>query len=171
MPDAVSIEIVRQPPSIDAEVIASRDFCSHVDKLRSLRDFVVAHNVKDQSKSEPVSIAIGKFNSFRYGENGRQPSDAEWDKLSAKLQYFYGLLDETERRKFHFAVAAPMLKTLPMLLVITSVAFLIVPMLYGDITHRRLPSVTFHYVSSVGWGGRSARWKRLCLIERVGCPG
>jgi hypothetical protein len=61
-----------------------------------------------------------------------------------KLQYFYGLLDETERSKFHFVAAAPMLKTLPTLLVIASIVVLISPILYGEITAKLLPqSVTF----------------------------
>src|SRR5262249_5303767 len=59
--------------------------------------------------------------------NGRQPSDSEWDELNAKLQYFYSLLSETDLRKFHFKLAAPMLKLIPAGLVFLSILFLMFP--------------------------------------------
>jgi hypothetical protein len=140
---ALELEKVPELPSIEANVIANADFCLHLNKLLGLRDFIVSQNIKDQSKSEPASIVIGRFNSFRYAEKGRQVSDAEWDELNEKLQYFYGLLNDTERRKFHFKRAAPMLKMLPTLLVGMSVILLIIPALYANITHEATPWVYF----------------------------
>jgi hypothetical protein len=73
MLDPARLDKVPDSPSIETNVIANADFCFHLNKLLSLRDFIIVNNIKDQSKSEPASIVIGKFNSFCYGESGQWP--------------------------------------------------------------------------------------------------
>jgi hypothetical protein len=118
--------VPQQPSALDPNVVGNMDFWSQLDKLRLLRDFVVRETIKSPLP-EPANIALGRLNSIVYGEKGRQPDDPEWDELSAKLQYFYGLLGDAERRKFNFALAAPMLKATPTVLVFFSIMFLIIP--------------------------------------------
>jgi hypothetical protein len=117
------------PKETDPSVIGNGDFTSQLDKLQRLRNFIVSHNIKEtkDQESKLAIIDLGKLNSIRYGENGREPSDVEWDDLNKKLQYFYSLLSETDLRKFHFKLAVPMLKLTPTALVFCSIFFLIIP--------------------------------------------
>jgi hypothetical protein len=132
---------------IESDAIASTDFQSRLDRLRRLRNFIIKKNIRDQSesdppKSKPASITLGKLNSLCFNGKGRQPSDDEWDELSSKLQYLYGLLNEAEKRKFHFELELHKLKWFPVLLVISSFILLIMPGIvssyyeyaYGDAT-------------------------------------
>jgi hypothetical protein len=117
------------PTETGSAVIGNGDFTSQLDKLRLLRNFIVSHNIKetkDQVSTLPT-IDLGKLNSIRYGDNGREPSDVEWDYLNARLQHFYSLLSETDLRKFHFKLAVPMLKVTPAALVFCSIFFLLIP--------------------------------------------
>lgn len=126
-----------QESSATDSKVGNTDFYSQLNKLRRLRNFIVSQNIKEQPTSNPsikeqptsnpAQINLGTLNSISYGENGRQPSDSEWDDLNAKLQYFYALLSETERRKFNFTLAAPMLKATPAVLVFFSILFLVIP--------------------------------------------
>lgn len=117
------------PPGMSSPVIGNGDFISQLDKLRRLRNFIVSQNIKETNDqvSKLAIVDLGTLNSIKYGENGRQPSDSEWDELNGKLQYFYSLLNETDRRKFHFKLAVPMLKVTPAALVFFSIFFLIWP--------------------------------------------
>jgi hypothetical protein len=115
----------------ESNVISSAysDFKDQLGRLRSLRNFVVREKV--MQKGEPLpDVAMGSLNSIIFAdEKGRPPLDGEWDDVNKKLQDLYGLLSDSDRRKFHFTLAAPMLKFTPTVLFFLSILFLIIPIL------------------------------------------
>src|SRR6266487_166504 len=123
--NVAKIEKAQDLSPTETGVIGNGDFTSQLDKLRRLRNFIVSQSIKDAAKDpatgQAAAISLGELNSIRYGEHGRQPSDSEWDELNEKLQYFYSLLSETDRRKFNFKLAVPMLKAIPAALVFGSI--------------------------------------------------
>src|SRR5947209_1044944 len=111
-------------------VISNKGFGAELQTLRKLRHFVVNQGIKDKSKEPPTrpDVALGQLETVLIKDreadaSAREPSAAEWDQLNLKLQYFYGLLSEPERRKFNFMLAAPRLKVMPTSLVAASIVF------------------------------------------------
>jgi hypothetical protein len=131
-------------------VISNKGFGAELQTLRKLRHFVVNQGIKDKSKEPPIrpDVALGQLETVLIKDketdtSAREPSSAEWDQLNLKLQYFYGLLSEPERRKFNFMLAAPRLKLMPTSLVAASMVFILVPAL--------LPYEGVPYASFLGW--------------------
>lgn len=131
-------------------VISNIGFGAELRTLRKLRQFIVNQSIKEKSHEPPSlpDVTLGQLETILVKDKevdprAREPSSSEWDELNSKLQYFYGLLNETERRKFNFMLAAPRLKAMPMSLVAASIVFILIPAL--------LPSFGASYVSFLGW--------------------
>ncbi len=131
-------------------VISNVGFGAELRTLRRLRQFVVNQSIKDKSYDKPTlpDVTLGPLETILVKDReadttAREPSSREWDELNSKLQYFYGLLSESERRKFNFMLAAPRLKAMPMSLVAASILFILIPAL--------LPGDGVSYASFLGW--------------------
>jgi hypothetical protein len=129
--------------------ISNDAFCIELRVLKKLRQFVIKESIKDKSK-EPSTFPDLKLGQLEIidardprADGARAPTSAEWNELNSKLQYFYGLLSESERRKFNFTLAAPRLKVMPMSLVAASMLFILAPAL---LRYDGVP-----YVSFLGW--------------------
>jgi len=150
----------------DSGLIGNGDFISQLEKLRRLRSFIVSHNIKettDQVSTLPT-IDLGTLNSIRYRDNAREPSASEWDELNRKLQHFYSLLSETDLRKFHFKLAAPMLKVTPAALVLFSILCLIIPNIIIAVPAWALEAAFFGWILTVGALGSMA----FILVNALG---
>ncbi|MDB6147954.1 MAG: hypothetical protein JWO45_1618 [Spartobacteria bacterium] len=93
-------DAVRNPPTLDD--IGDGQFMTDLGKLKQLRSFLIEQAVQ-LKPTETSSISFGKLNLLRYREDGRSPTEDEWDALERLNQTLFGHLSDPLRRRFLYS--------------------------------------------------------------------
>jgi hypothetical protein len=91
---------LRRPPTPDD--ISDEQFMKDLGKIKQLRSFLIEQAVQLQP-TEAASISFGKLNLLRFNEDGRSPTEEEWDSLEKLTQALFSHLNDALRRRFLYS--------------------------------------------------------------------
>lgn len=131
MATAVSIGAATKRPEHDTVIINDAQFIRDLTRLKELRSFLIQEAAINMEAS--TSISFGTLNLLRYGSDGREPTQEEWENVESYTQQLFRLLTEPLRRRFVLGeIPSWVAIKLPISLLLVALAALIMAVVAQD---------------------------------------
>jgi hypothetical protein len=121
-----------EPPSDPANMIKDEKFIEDLRTLTSLHSFLIK-----EATSLPEKFKLGRLNRLKAagpGQEGRAPSQEEWEALEEKTQVLFAHLSDADRKSFLASQMPNFLPKLAVWLVVVSIGSMILSVFMAEVT-------------------------------------
>lgn len=79
--------------------ICDSKFMEDLERLKDLRSFLIEHAIVPDDQAS-AALTFGPLNLLRYSQQGRAPTENEWESVEKHTQLLFAVLNEPLKRKF-----------------------------------------------------------------------